>query len=371
MKAAVCERYGPPEVVQIKEVPKPVPADGGVLVKVLATTVNSGDTRVRALRVPRGLGLPMRLRLGLTKPKQPILDFEMAGQVESVGTAVTSFQPGVRVVASRGFDFGCHAEHVTVAEQGAMARIPENLSYQDAVALCFGGTTALTFFRLRKLASGETILINGASGAVGTMAVQLAKRLGAEVTGVCSGANAELVRGLGADHVIDYTTEDFTRNGQHYEELLQLDVEHLDVANRQTQIIGKGGAAERIRWDSEAARLLIRLVAGRRRGPVFLADLAPSPARQPTAGDVDPDTGRARLSYRRAAELFKAASGGRTLHKLRHSRLTHLAEAGEDVTLIKALSRHGSLRSLERYVNPSNAAIARLTDCHDPNGRRA
>jgi NADPH:quinone reductase-like Zn-dependent oxidoreductase len=220
MKAAVCERYGPPEVVQIREVPKPVPADGEVLVKVFATTVNSGDTRVRALRVPRGLSLPVRLRLGLTKPKQPVFGFEMAGQVEAAGTAVTRFQPGDRVVASRGFDFGCHAEHVTVAEQGAMARIPENLSYQDAVALCFGGTTALTFFRLGKLASGETILINGASGAVGTMAVQIAKHLGAEVTGVCSGANAELVRGLGADHVIDYTTEDFTRNGQRYDVIM-------------------------------------------------------------------------------------------------------------------------------------------------------
>ena len=152
------------------------------------------------------------------------------------------------------------------------------------------------------------------------------------------------------------------------EELLRLDVEHLDLANRQAQIIGKGGSAERIFWDSEAARLLTRLVAGRRRGPVFLADLAPSPARQPAAGDVDPDTGRARL-YRRAAELFKTASGGRTLHKLRHSRLTHLAEAGENVALIRAQSRHRSLRSLERYVNPSNEAVARLTDRHDPNRR--
>ena len=148
----------------------------------------------------------MRLKLGFTKPKQPILGFEMAGQVEAVGRAVTRFQPGDRVVASRGFDFGCHAEYVTVAEQGAIATIPENLSYQDAVALCFGGTTALIFFRLGKLAPGETVLINGASGAVGTMAVQLAKHLGAEVTAVCSGANVELVSGLGADHVIDYTS---------------------------------------------------------------------------------------------------------------------------------------------------------------------
>ena len=220
MKAAVCERYGPPEVVQIREVPKPVPADGEVLVKAVAATVNSGDTRVRALRVPRGLSLPMRVRLGFTKPKQPIFGFEMAGQAEAVGREVTHLRPGDRVVASRGFDFGCHAEYVTVAEQGAIAKIPESLSYQDAVALCFGGMTALIFFRRGKLAPGETVLINGASGAVGTMAVQLAKHLGAEVTAVCSGAHVELVRGLGADHVIDYTTEDFTRNGQRYDVIM-------------------------------------------------------------------------------------------------------------------------------------------------------
>ena len=220
MKAAVCERYGPPEVVQIREVPKPVPADGEVLVRAFATTVNSGDTRVRALRVPRGLRLLMRLKLGFTKPKQSIFGFELAGQVEAVGGAVTCFEVGDRVILSRGFDFGCHAEYVTVADSGAIAKIPENLSYQDAVAVCFGGTTALTFFRLGKLAAGESVLINGASGAVGVMAVQLAKHVGAEVTGVCSSANADLVRGLGADHVIDYKTEDFTRNAQRYDVIM-------------------------------------------------------------------------------------------------------------------------------------------------------
>ena len=139
MKAAVCERYGPPEVVQIREVPKPVPADGEVLVKAFATTVNSGDARVRAFRVPRGLGLAMRLKLGLTKPKQPILGFEMAGQVEAVGSAVTRFQPGDRVVASRGFDFGCHAEYVTVAEQGDIATIPERPELSGCGGALFRG----------------------------------------------------------------------------------------------------------------------------------------------------------------------------------------------------------------------------------------
>ncbi len=220
MKAAVCERYGPPEVVHIRDVPKPVPSDSEVLVEAFVTTVNSGDARVRALRVPRGLGLPMRLRLGFTKPKKSILGFELAGRVESVGSAVTRFQPGDRVVASRGFDLGCHAEYVTVAEGGAIAKIPESVSYQDAVALCFGGTTSLNFFALGKLAAGEAVLINGASGAVGTMAVQLAKHFGAEVTAVCSGVNAELVGRLGADNVIDYTSEDFTHNGQRYDVIM-------------------------------------------------------------------------------------------------------------------------------------------------------
>jgi NADPH:quinone reductase-like Zn-dependent oxidoreductase len=220
MKAAVCERYGPPEVVHIREVPTPEPAGGEVLIRASATTVNSGDARVRALRVPRGMGPLVRLRFGLTKPRHGILGLEIAGRVESVGSAVTRFQPGDRVVASRGFAFGCHAEYATVSEEGAIARIPEGLGDQDAVAVLFGGETALTFFRLGKLAAGEAVLINGASGAVGTMAVQLAKHLGAEVTAVCSGANAELLARLGADRVIDYATEDFTRDGRRYDVIM-------------------------------------------------------------------------------------------------------------------------------------------------------
>jgi NADPH:quinone reductase-like Zn-dependent oxidoreductase len=220
MKAAVCERYGPAEVVRIREVAAPVPGDREVLVRALATTVNIGDARLRALRVPRGLGPLVRLRAGVTKPRQPVFGFEVAGRVEAVGALVTGFQPGDRVVASRGFRLGCHAEFVTVDERGTIARIPDELSYRDAVSLCFGGVTALHFFRRGRLAAGETVLINGASGAVGTMAVQLAKHTGAEVTAVCSGANADLVRGLGADHVIDYTAEDFTRNGQRYDVIM-------------------------------------------------------------------------------------------------------------------------------------------------------
>lgn len=222
MKAAVHERYGPPEVVKITEVPKPEPADDEVLIRARATTVNSGDARIRALRVPRGMGPAVRLAFGFTKPRKPkrVFGFETAGEIEATGASVSRFQPGDRVVASRGFKFGCHAEHVVVAEDGQIAKVPEALSYQDAVSLLFGGSTSLAFFQKSKLTAGETILINGASGAVGTMAVQLAKHLGAEVTAVCSGANAELVNSLGADHVIDYTKEDFTANGQRYDVIM-------------------------------------------------------------------------------------------------------------------------------------------------------
>lgn len=220
MKAAVCKRYGPPEVVEVAEVPDPTPAAGEVLIRSAATTVNSGDARMRALRVPRGLRLLTRLRLGLTGPRNPIFGFDVVGRVEAVGSAVTRFRPGDRVIASRGFGFGCHAERVVVAEDGAIAAIPEGVADEDAVAVSFGGMTALHFLRLGRLAAGETVLINGASGAVGTMAVQLAKQTGAEVTAVCSGANAHLVESLGADHVVDYTAEDFARSGQRYDVIM-------------------------------------------------------------------------------------------------------------------------------------------------------
>jgi NADPH:quinone reductase-like Zn-dependent oxidoreductase len=220
MKAAVCERYGAPEVVQIHDVATPEPAADEVLVRAIATTVNSGDARMRALRVPRGLRLPMRLKLGITKPKQPIFGFDVAGQVEAVGRDVTNFQPGDLVIASRAFAFGCHAEFVCVEEDGAIAPIPPNISPESAVAMCFGGSTALDFFKLANFEDGESILVNGASGAVGVMAVQLAKQRGSEVTAVCSGPNAQTVKGLGADHVIDYTSEDWTKNGRQYDVIM-------------------------------------------------------------------------------------------------------------------------------------------------------
>ena len=217
MKAFVYDRYGPPEVLRLAELPKPVPKDDEILIRTRAMTVTAGDWRVRSLDVPAGFGLLSRLALGISGPRQKILGSELAGVVESVGKNVTKFKPGDEVFAFPGLRMGAHAEYRCMPEDGPVALKPPNLTFDEAAAISFGGTTALDFLRRGKLARGERVLVNGASGAVGTAAVQLAKHLGAEVTGVCSGANAELVRSLGAEHVVDYTKEDFTENGEKYD----------------------------------------------------------------------------------------------------------------------------------------------------------
>jgi NADPH:quinone reductase-like Zn-dependent oxidoreductase len=217
MKVVVYEAYGPPEVLQLKEVEKPTPKDNEVLIKISATTVTSGDWRVRSLIAPLGFGFLTRLVFGISKPKQPILGMELAGVVESVGKAVSKFKVGDAVFAFSGAAMGCYAQYKCMPQDGAVALKPPQLSFHEAAALSFGASTALSFFRRGKLQRGESVLINGASGGVGTAAVQLAKQFGAQVTGVCSAANAELVRALGASHVVDYTNEDFTQNGATYD----------------------------------------------------------------------------------------------------------------------------------------------------------
>lgn len=217
MRAMVATGYGAPDVLQLREIEKPVPKDGEILVKVHATTVTTGDWRARSLEMPRGFGPMGRLFFGIGGPRQPILGMELSGEVEAVGSDVTRFSVGDAVFAFGDTGMGCYVEYRAISERGAVARKPANLSFEEAAAISFGGTTALSFFRRARIQRGENVLINGASGGVGTAAVQLAKHFGAQVTGVCSTGNVELVRSIGADRVIDYTREDFSANGERYD----------------------------------------------------------------------------------------------------------------------------------------------------------
>lgn len=220
MRAIVYRRFGPPEVLEEVELPKPAPSEHEVLIRVRATTVTAGDWRCRTRVVPKGFGFATGLFLGFSRPRNPILGSELAGEVESVGAAVTRFKAGDRVFAFTDTRLGCYVEYKCLPEDGAIALVPENLSFEEAAALSFGGTTTLGFFQKAALQRGERLLVNGASGGVGTAAVQLARHFGAEVTGVCSTANLELVRSLGAAEVIDYTKEDFTRRGETWDVIM-------------------------------------------------------------------------------------------------------------------------------------------------------
>ncbi|MCG2624458.1 NAD(P)-dependent alcohol dehydrogenase [Arthrobacter sp. I2-34] len=217
MKAAVYRRFGSPDVVRIEEVPRPSPGRRDVLVKVHASTVSAADRRARSRDVPGGLGLLAALGLGVFRPRHRILGMDVAGVVEAVGPDVTAFAPGDEVIAMLGGRFGGHAEYVCLPQDGAITAKPRNLSFEEAVTLVFGGITARAFLDRAAVQPGSTVLVNGAAGAVGTAAVQLAKHLGAHVTGVCSNANGQLVAALGADQVIDYTTEDFAAGARTYD----------------------------------------------------------------------------------------------------------------------------------------------------------
>ena len=239
MKAIVWTKYGPPEGLQLREVEKPAPKESEILVKVHATTVIAGDCEMRRLELPLMLSFPMRLYAGFLQPKRiPVLGQELAGEVEEVGREVKTFKKGDPVFGTTGFGFGAYAEYICLpgdsnAMQGTLAPKPANLTYEEAAAVPTAGFEALHFLRRAEIQPGKKVLIVGAGGSIGTFSLQLARHFGAEVTGVDSAEKLDMLRSLGADHVIDYTKEDYTRRSESYDLIID--------------VVGKGPVARRLR----------------------------------------------------------------------------------------------------------------------------
>ena len=256
MKAAVYDRYGPPDVVQISDVERPVPKDNEVLVRVHATTVCAADWRLR-----KADPFFVRIIAGLWRPtKIPILGMEFAGTVEHAGKTVTRFREGDQVFGSTGFKFGAHAEFVCLPEDAALTAKPVNMTFEEAAAVMFGGITALHFLREAKIQAGQKVLIYGASGSVGVFAVQLAKHFGAHVTGVCGTANLELVKSLGADVVVDYTREDFSKAGRIYD--VVFDTVGRSGFSRSLRSLKRGGSYVRVGASGGALSILGGMLRG-------------------------------------------------------------------------------------------------------------
>lgn len=234
MQAITYSTYGGPDVLQISDVATPKIKTNEVLIKVHAASVSSGDWRARSLNLPKGFGLLGRLIFGIFGPRQPILGSELSGTIEAIGASVSRFKVGDEVFAFPDIGMGSHAQYRAMKEDGFILQKPENLSFAEAASLCFGGTAALSFLRDKcGIQPHEKVLIIGASGSTGSAAVQIAKSFDAEVTGICGSSNVALVKSLGADHVIDYTREDFTKNGKTYDIILNCnsEISFSDVEN--------------------------------------------------------------------------------------------------------------------------------------------
>ncbi len=218
MKAVICNKYGnPEEVLQIKEIDKPVPKQNEVLIKIHATTVNGADARIRGAVFPSIFNFPVKLVMGFKGPRKKVLGVELAGEIEAVGEKVTRFKEGDSVFASTGASFGAHAEYTCLPENAIMVIKPSNMSFEEAATVPHCALAALYFLRKGNVRPGQKVLIHGASGGIGTFAVQIAKSMGAEVTGVCSTANIEMVKSIGANKVIDYTSESLAQSGETFD----------------------------------------------------------------------------------------------------------------------------------------------------------
>lgn len=222
MKSVVCTKYGPPEVLELQELDEPVCKNNEVLIKIYATTVTAGDCELRRFEMSALLWIPAKLGFGMRGPRNKILGQELAGEIESVGKDVKILKQGEQVFARTGFNMGAYSEYICMPEDGIIAPKPKNLSYGEAATVPLGGIEALHFLKKANIKRGQKVLINGASGSIGTIAVQIAKCYGAEVTGVCSTKNMDMVLSIGADHVIDYTKEDFTKNNELYDVIFDI-----------------------------------------------------------------------------------------------------------------------------------------------------